>query len=154
MVLHVVEEVQDLVVVGPMAGLTREFVHVRGPAGGFDGGDGHWVDFTGGSTGWSCCCPGSGGRMHDVRFGKGADLGHDGFFLLEKHATGFEVADFGHHGALHDGAAFVVFDIAHPPRFVQRDVFGETLFFEVPDSVVIGICEKVLDWGSCFDVVF
>ena len=92
--------------------------------------------------------------MHDVGFAEGANLGHDGFFLLEEHAARFEVADAGYHGALHDGAAFVVFDVAHPAGFFEGDFFGEALFFEVADGVVVGVGEKVLDGRGGFDVVF
>ena len=150
MILHIVEEVKELVVVWAVAGLASELVHVWRPAGGFDGRDSHGIDCTRGAA----VCPGFGGRVDDVRFGESADFGHDGFFLLEEHAAGFEVADFGDHGALHDGAAFVVFDVAHPTGFVERDVFGEALFFEVADGVVVGVGEKVLDGRGGFDVVF
>ena len=92
--------------------------------------------------------------MDDVGFGEGADFGLDGFFLLEEHAAGFEVADLGDHGALHDGAAFVVFDVAHPDGLVEGDVFGEALLFEVADGVVVGVGEEVLDWGGGLHVVF
>jgi len=147
-VLHVVEEMQELVVVWPVAGLSGQLVHVRGPAGGFDRGDGHGVDGAGAGF------PLFGGGVHDVAFGEGADFGGDGFFLFEQHAADFEVADPGHHGALHDGAAFVVFDVAHPAGFLERDFFGEALLFEVTDGVVVGVGEEVLDWGGGFDVVF
>ena len=92
--------------------------------------------------------------MDVVGFGEGADFGLDGLFLLKKHAAGFEVADLGDHGALHDGAAFIVFDVAHPDGLVEGDVFGEALLFEVANSVVVGIGEEVLDRGCGFDVVF
>ena len=49
---------------------------------------------------------------------------------------------------------YVVFDVAHPARPVQRDFFGEALFFEVADGVVVGVGEKVLDRGCGFDIVF
>ena len=92
--------------------------------------------------------------MDDVTLTESADLRLDSLFLLQKHTTGFQVADFGDHGALHDGAAFVVLDIAHPPRLVERDFFCEALLFKVTYSVVIGVCEEVLDLRSGFDVVF
>ena len=147
MVLHVVEQADELVVVGAVPGLTRQLIHVGGPAGGFDGRNGHGVDFAG------AIFPFPWRWVHDVGFGEGADLGHDGFFLLEKHAAGFEVTDLGHHGALHDGTALVVFDVAHPAGFVEGNFLGKALFFEVPDGIVIGIGEEVLDGGGCFDVV-
>ena len=43
-VLHVVEEVEKLVVVGSVARLAGELVHVGRPARSFDGGNGEWVD--------------------------------------------------------------------------------------------------------------
>ena len=55
---------------------------------------------------------------------------------------------------MHYGAAFVVFDVAHPSRFVKRNFFGEALLFEVSDGIVVRVGEEMLDWGSCFDVVF
>jgi len=152
-VLHVVEQVQQLVVIGAVPRLPRELVHVRRPAGVLDGGDGHRVDFREGAG------PGGGfpflGRgVHDVGFGKGSDLGVDGFFLLQQHAAGLEVADLGHHGALHDGAAFVIFDVAHPPRLLERDLLGEALLFEVADRVIVGVGEEVHDIRGRLDVVF
>ena len=42
--MHVVEEVEERVVVGAVARLAGDFVHGAGPAGGFDGGDVEWVD--------------------------------------------------------------------------------------------------------------
>ena len=147
-VLHVVEQADELVVIGTMPGLARQLIHVWGPAGGFDGRDGHRVDLAG------AVLPFPRRLVHDVGFGEGTDLGHGGLFLFEKHAAGFEVADLGYHGALHDGAALVVFDVAHPAGFVKGDVFGEALLFEVADSVVVGVGEEVLDWGGGLDVVF
>ena len=148
-VLHVVEQVEELVVVGAVAGLAREFVHVRGPARGFDGGNAHGVDFVGAEF-----VPFFGRGVDDVGFGEGADLGGDGFFLFEQHSAYFEVADAGDHGALHDGAALVVFDVAHPAGFLQCDILCEALLFEVAYGVVVGVGEKMLDGGGGFDVVF
>lgn len=147
-VLQVVEEVHELVVVGPVARLAGQLVHVGGPARGLDGGDGHGVDRAG------AILPFFGRGVHDVAFGEGANLGLHGFFLLEQHAADFEIADARDHGALHDGAAFVVFDVAHPGGLVERDFFGEALLFEVADGVVVGVGEEMLDGGSGFDIVF
>lgn len=146
-VLQVVEEVHELVVIGPVARLAGQLVHVGGPAGGFDGGDGHRIDFAG------AVLPFFGRGVHDVAFGEGADFGLHGFFLLEQHAADFEIADARDHGALHDGAAFVVFDVAHPGGLVERDFFGESLLFEVADGVVVSVSEEVLDGRGGFDVV-
>lgn len=147
-VLQIVEQVHELVVIGAVARLAGEFVHVWGPTGGLDGGDGHGVDFAGAGF------PFFGGGVHDVAFGEGADFGLHGFFLLEEHSADFEIPDARDHGALHDGAAFVVFNIAHPSGFIERDFFREPLLFEVPDGVVVGVGKEMLDGGSGFDVVF
>ena len=74
--------------------------------------------------------------------------------MLEQHSSYFEVADTGDHGTLHDGATLVVFDVAHPAGFLERDVFGEALLFEVADGVIVGVSEEMLDGGGGFDVVF
>jgi len=87
-------------------------------------------------------------------FGDGADFRVDAFFLLEQHAAALEVADLGHHATLHDCAAFVVLDIAHPAGLFKRDFLGEALLFEVADGVVVGVGEKVHYVGCGFDVVF
>ncbi len=55
---------------------------------------------------------------------------------------------------MHDRAAFVIFDIAHPARFLQSDIFGEALLFEVANGVVVGVSEEMLDWGGGFDIIF
>lgn len=44
MVLQVVEQVEELIIVGSVAGLAGELVHVWGPARGADSGDVEWVD--------------------------------------------------------------------------------------------------------------
>ena len=150
-VLHVREQVQELVVVGPVAGLARQLVHVWGPPGGLDGGDGQGVDGPRDDAGLG---PLPRRLVDDVGGGEGADLGLDGFLLLEEHAGGLQVADLGDQAALHDGAAFVVFDVAHPERLFEGDVFGEALLLEIADGVVVGVGEEVLNWGSGLDVVF
>ena len=92
--------------------------------------------------------------MDDMRFAKGTDFGCHGLFLLEQHAPGFEVANPGYHGALHDGATFVIFDIAHPARFFECNFFGEALFLEVADGVIVSVREKMLNGGGRFDIIF
>ena len=91
--------------------------------------------------------------MDVVRFGDGADLGVHAFLLLQQHPAGLEIADLGHHAALHDGAAFVVLDVAHPARFREGDLLGEALLLEVADRVVVGVGEEVHDVAGGFDVV-
>ena len=148
-VLHIVEQVQELVVIRAVSRLARQLVHIWRPAGLANGQDVHGVKFAGAGF-----LPFFGRGVHNVGFGEGSDFGVDGFFLLQEHAACFEVADAGHHGALHDGAAFVVFDVAHPAGFVEGDFFGEALLFEVADGVVVGVGEEVLDGRGGFDVVF
>lgn len=98
-----------MVVVGSVARLAGQFVHVWGPAGSLDGRDAHWVDLI------RPVSPLFGWGVYDMGLAKGAYLGCYRLFLLEEHSAGFEIADTGYHGALHDGSAFVVFDISHPP---------------------------------------
>lgn len=148
MVLHVVQEMQELVVVGSVTRLASELVHIWRPTGCFDRRDSHRIDLA------DAIFPLLGRSMDNVAFAERADLGQDGLFLLEEHASGFEVANLGDHGALHDCAAFVVFDVAHPAWFLERDFFGEALLFEVADGVVVGVGEEMLDWGGGFDVIF
>lgn len=77
MVLQVVEQVQELVVVGPVAGLAGELVHVGRPARGADGGDLERVNLA------EAALPLPRRRVHVVRLGVGADLGLDAFLLLK-----------------------------------------------------------------------
>ena len=147
-VLHVVEEVEEGVVVGAVAGGAGEFVHDGGPAGVFDGKDGEGVD------GFEFpLCPLGWWRMDLVALAYCHYFGVCAFFLLEQHSAGFEVADLWDHAALHNGAAFVVLDVAHPSRLFQCNFLGEALFLEVSNSVVVGVGEKVHDFGCGFDIV-
>ena len=148
-VLHVVEEVQEGVVVGSVAGRAGEFVHDGGPARVFDGGDGEGVD------GFDVAfCPLCGRRVDLVALADCSDLRVCALLLFQKHAPGLEVADLGHHAALHDCAAFVIFDVAHPARLFEGDFLGEALFLKVADGVVVGVGEEVHNLGGRFDVVF
>lgn len=146
-VLHVVQQVEELVVIRPVARLASEFVHVGRPAGGFDCGDCHGVNLA------DAVFPFFGWGMDDVAFTECPDLGKDSFFLLKEHAASFEIADLGDHGALHNRAPFVVFNVAHPARFLECDFFGEALLFEVADGVIVGVGQKVLNWRGGFDIV-
>ena len=139
MVLHIVEQVQELVVVGSMARLPGQLIHIWGPPGSFDGRHGHRIDFT-----WTVL-PLLRRSVHDVALTKGTNLGSNSLLLLQEHAAGLKVSNLGHHGALHYGAALVVFDVAHPPWFLQGDLFRESLLLEVADGVIISISEKMLD---------
>lgn len=122
-----------MVIVWPMARLAGEFVHVGRPAGGFDGRYGHGVNFA------RVVLPFFRGRVFDVTLTESANFGGDGFLLLQEHAAGFEIADLGNHCTLHYSAAFVVFDVAHPPRFFEGDIFCKSLLLEVPNGIIIGI---------------
>ena len=129
-----------------MARLARELVHVRGPAGGLDGRDGHGVDRRQWLAGLEIL-PFFGWRVLDVAAREDADLGVRGLLLLGQHLGGGEVPHVRDHGALHDGAPFVVLDVAHPQRLVEADVLGEALLLEVADGVVVRVGEEVLDLG-------
>ncbi len=75
------------------------------------------------------------------------------FLLLENHASGLEIADLGDHGTLHDGATLVVLDEAHPARFLERDLLGETLLLKVANGVIVGIRQKMHDIRRRFDII-
>ena len=154
MVLHIVKEMEELVVVWPVTRLPCEFVHVGGPAGSLDGRNGHGVDWGQGLSGLDIG-PLFGRLVLHVALGKSTYLGEDGFTLLDDHLARFQVADFRDHRTLHDGASLVVLDVAHPQVLVQRDVLREALLAEVADGVVVGVGQEVLDLGGVrFDEVF
>ena len=138
MVLQVVQQVQQLAVVGSVTWLAGELVHVGGPAGLADGGDVERVDGLD-----DAALPLLGRGVDDVRLGVGSDLGLDALLLLEEHAAHLEVAHAGQHGALHYSAAFVVLDVPHPDLLVEGDLLSESLFFEVPDGVVVRVRQEV-----------
>lgn len=148
MVLHIVEQVEELIVVGSVARLAGELVHIRGPARSLYRRDVHGIDLA------DAGLPFFGRSVDDVALAECADLGENGFFLLEKHTASFEIADLGDHGALHDCAALIVFDVPHPTRFLECDLFGETLLLEVADGVIVGVGKEMLDRRGGFNVVF
>ena len=78
----------------------------------------------------------------------------DALFLFEQQPTCFQISYLGQHATLHDSAAFVVLDIAHPLWFVECDVLGEALFLEVANRIIVRICEKVHHIARGTDVVF
>ena len=154
MILHVVEQMQELIVIWPVTRLPCEFVHVGRPTGGLDGRDGHGINLEQGLSRLRNC-PIFGRLVHEVTFGKSTYLGQDGFALLDNHLARFQVADVRHHSALHDGTSLVVFDVAHPEVLVERDVLREALLAEIADGVVVGVGQEVLDFGGVrFDEVF
>ncbi len=148
MVLHVIEQVEKLIVIRSVARLAGELIHVRRPARSLDGGDGHGLDLA------DAVLPLFRRIVDDVALAECADLGKNGFFLLEEHTTGFEIANLWDHGTLHNRAALIVLDVTHPARFLECDLFGETLLFEVADGVIIGVGKEMLDRRGGFDVVF
>ena len=89
-----------------------------------------------------------------MALGEGSYFCRDCFFLLEQHAANFKIPDARDHSTLHDSSAFVILNIAHPTWFLQSDLLCESLFLEVSDCIIVGVCEEVLDWGSCSDIVF
>lgn len=147
MILEVVEQVEELVVVGAVAGLAGELVHVGGPARGADGGYIEGVDLFDAVLPllWWC--------VDEVRLGVGTNLGLDTFLLLKKHTALLKVPHTIQHGALHDGAPFVILDIPHPHAPIQRDLLGKALLLEVPNGVVVSIREEVHDVAGGLDVV-
>lgn len=92
--------------------------------------------------------------MYVVAFAKGANFGCHSFLLLQEHAPGLQIADPGDHGTLHDGAAFIIFDVAHPAWFLQCNLFCEALLFEIANGVVVGIGQEMFDGRRGFDVIF
>jgi hypothetical protein len=56
-----------------------------------------------------------------------------------------EVPHLGQHRALHDRSALIVLDVPNPLFAIERDFFGEPLFLEIADSIIIGIGEEVVD---------
>jgi hypothetical protein len=148
-VLHVVEEMEEGVVIRSVARRAGEFVHDGGPARVLDSRNGEGVDGFDSAAG-----PLRRRCMDLVGFANRPDLRIGAFFLFEEHAAGFEIADLGHHATLHDGAAFVVLDVAHPARLLECDLFGEALLLEVANGVVVGVGKEVHDLRGCFDIVF
>lgn len=148
MVLHVIEQVEELIVVRSVARLAGELIHVRRPARSLDRRDSHGIDLA------DAVLPLLRWSVDDVALAECADLGKNGFFLLEEHTTGFEIPNLRDHGTLHDCAAFIILDVPHPARFLKCDLFGETLLFEIADGVVIGVGKEMLDWRCGFDIVF
>ena len=92
--------------------------------------------------------------MDDMALGEGSYLRRHCFFLLEQHAANFKIPNARDHSTLHDGPAFVVLDIAHPTWFLQSNFLCKSLLLEVSDCIIVGVCEEVLDWGSCSNIVF
>ena len=84
---------------------------------------------------------------------KGSDLGADDFLLLQDHAPRLEVANLGHHGALHDCSALIILDESHPARFLERDLLGEALFLEIANGIIVGVRQEVHHIRRRLDIV-
>lgn len=54
---------------------------------------------------------------------------------------------------MHDCAAFVVLDISSPHTAFERNLFRETLLFEVADGIVVGVGEEVHTRGILFNII-
>lgn len=54
---------------------------------------------------------------------------------------------------MHDGTAFVILDVAHPARLFEGDFLGKSLLLEIPNGVIIGVGEKMLDGGGGLDII-
>lgn len=139
MVLEVIEQVKELVVVGPVTWLASKLVHIRRPPRCPDGGDIERVDFL------DAIFPLLWRRVDIVRLGVGSNLGLDAFLLLKEHAAHFQISNARQHGALHNGSALVIFNVSHPDVLGKSDFLGKTLLFEITNRIVVGIREEVHD---------
>lgn len=147
-VLEVIEQVEKLVVVGPVAWLASKFVHIGGPSGGPDSGDVEGINLA------DAILPLLWWRVDVVRLGVGSNLGLDAFLLLKEHAAHFQISNARQHGALHDGSALVIFDVSHPHVLGESDFLGEALFLEITNGIIVGIRQEVHDIACGLDVVF
>lgn len=76
-------------------------------------------------------------------------------FLVRQHLMHFNVFDLWQHLALHDRSSFIILDIPNPSFTIKRDFFREPLFPKVPDGVIIGISEEIIDGRmSGSDMIF
>lgn len=148
MVLEVIEQVEELVVVGSVAWLASKLVHIRRPSGGPDGGDIEGVDLL------DAIFPLLWGRVDVVRLGVGSNLGLDAFLLLKEHAAHFQISNARQHGALHNRSALVIFNVSHPDVLGESDFLGEALFLEIANRIVVGICQEVHDVAGGLYIVF
>lgn len=73
------------------------------------------------------------------------NLLQDELLLLEQQRSHLKIFDLGQHCALHDGSAFVIFDVPRPQMTRQRDFLSEALLFEVTESIIIGVGKEMLD---------
>ena len=81
--------------------------------------------------------------VHDMGFRLLSNLFKDSFSLLRNDLLCLEIIDVLKHRALHDGSAFVIFDISRPYGTIQRNLFREALLPEITDCVVVRIREEM-----------
>lgn len=148
MVLEVIEQVEELVVVGSVTWLASKLVHIRRPSRCPDGGDIEGVDLP------DAILPLLWGRVDVVRLGVGSNLGLDAFLLLKEHAAHFQISNARQHGALHNRSALVIFNVSHPNVFGEGDFLSKTLFLEITNRIVVGIRQEVHDVAGGLYVVF
>ena len=92
--------------------------------------------------------------MNDVRFRVSPDLRLDTLLLFQQHAAHFEVANSREHGALHDCTALVVLNVAHPDLAIESDFLCKTLFLEVANRIIVGVCQEMHHIAGSLDIVF
>lgn len=138
---------QKLIVIRPVTGLAREFVHVRRPARRSNRLDREGVN------GRDTILPLLGGLVNNMGFAKSTDLSLDAFLLFQQHSPHFQISNARQHTTLHDGTALVILDITHPDGPIQGNFLSKTLFLKVPDGIVIRVCEEVHHVRGSFDVV-
>lgn len=95
--------------VGSVARLAGQLVHVRAPSRGVDSHNGGRVDV------YHAVFPLVRWLVYDVGLAVGADLGLDAVLLLEKHA------------ALHCSAALVILDVVHLTSYACRSTISSNL---------------------------
>ena len=141
-VLHIVQKMQQLVVVGPVAWLARQLIHVWRPPRLLDRWDTQRIDLA-----WSVS-PLLGRIVDYMRATKCANLRVHCFPLLQYHAAYLQIPYLGEHRALHNGTSLIILNISHPERFFKCDFLRKALLFEIPNCVVIRIGQKVHN-GRC-----
>ena len=75
------------------------------------------------------------------------------FLLFRQHLPRFQIPNSRDHGTLHNSSTFIILDIPHPFVLVKGNLFGESLFLKVPDSIVVRIGKKVHHIRGGFDIV-
>ena len=81
--------------------------------------------------------------MSDVAFAQDTNFGLYGFLLLEQYTANFEIPYSREHRALHKYPSFIIFNISHPDRPSESDLFGNTLFLKVAGGIIVGVGQKM-----------